>query len=290
MVVLGDRYEIFAAAQAAMIARIPIAHIHGGEATEGAFDESIRHAVTKMSHFHFTAAETYRRRVIQMGESPDRVSNFGAPGLDNVTKLKLLDRDEFEKAIDFSLGNLSFLVTYHPVTLSDSDPGKSLNELLEAIDHFPEAKIIFTKANADMSGRIINRRIDAYIAENRVRAKVFTSMGQLLYLSAMKNTDIVIGNSSSGIVEAPAFHKPTINIGMRQQGRLKAESILDCEENEQKIVEAIRRGLSDEFKKIAENAENPYGSGNASFRIKEYLKNASLTNILMKKFYEAGNG
>jgi UDP-N-acetylglucosamine 2-epimerase (non-hydrolysing)/GDP/UDP-N,N'-diacetylbacillosamine 2-epimerase (hydrolysing) len=291
MVVLGDRYEILAAAQAAMIARIPIAHIHGGEATEGAIDEAIRHAITKMSHFHFTAAEPYRKRVIQLGETPERVLNYGAPGLDNLKKMKLLNRASFEKAIDFQLGKLSFLVTYHPVTLSDTMPEKSFNELLNAIDQFPEATIIFTKANADTGGRTINHNIEKYVEKNPVRAKVFTSMGQLFYLSAIKNADVIIGNSSSGIVEVPTFHKPTVNIGKRQQGRLKADSIIDCKETEQAIADAIKEALSSEFKKILRDTKNPYGQGNASLKIKEYLKKVSLQNILMKKFYdESYNG
>jgi UDP-hydrolysing UDP-N-acetyl-D-glucosamine 2-epimerase len=285
LVVLGDRFEILAAAQAAMIARIPIAHIHGGETTEGAIDESIRHAITKMSHFHFTAAEPYRRRVIQLGETPERVLNYGAPGLDNLKKMKLLNRTSFEKVIDFQLGKLSFLVTYHPVTLSNAAPEKSFNKLLNAIDQFPEATIIFTKANADTAGRTINHNIDKYVEKNPVRAKVFTSMGQLLYLSAIKNADVIIGNSSSGIVEVPAFHKPTVNIGKRQQGRLRADSIIDCEENEQAIVNAVEKALSPEFKKISRYTQNPYGQGNASLKIKEYLKKVSLQNILIKKFY-----
>jgi UDP-hydrolysing UDP-N-acetyl-D-glucosamine 2-epimerase len=286
MVILGDRFEILAAAQAAIIAKIPIAHIHGGETTEGAIDEAIRHAITKMSHFHFTAAEPYRRRVIQLGETPDRVLNYGAPGLDNLKKIRLLNRASFEKAIDFQLGKLSFLVSYHPVTLSDTMPEKSFNELLNAVDQFPGATIIFTKANADTAGRIINHKIDNYNEKNPVRTKVFASMGQLLYLSAIKNADLVIGNSSSGIVEVPAFHKPTVNIGKRQQGRLKADSIIDCEETEQAIVDAIKKGVSPEFKKISRSTKNPYGQENASLKIKEYLKKVSLQNILMKKFYD----
>ncbi len=289
VVILGDRFEIFAAAQAAMIARIPIAHIHGGETTEGAIDEAMRHAITKMSHFHFTAAEPYRQRVIQLGESPERVLNYGAPGLDNLKKLALLDKKAFEKAIDFQLGNLSFLITYHPVTLCDTGPEKPINELFQAIDHFLDAKIIFTKANADTAGRIINQKIDAYVKKNTQRAKVFTSMGQLLYLSAIKNADIVIGNSSSGIVETPAFHKPTVNIGMRQQGRLKAASIIDCKEKEQAIVAAIKKGLSPEFNEISKNAVNPYGQGDVFYKIKEYLKKVSLRDILMKKFYDVSH-
>jgi len=286
LVVLGDRFEILAAVQAAMIARIPIAHIHGGETTEVAIDEAIRHAITKMSHFHFTAAEHYRRRIIQLGEAPERVMNYGAPGLDNIKKLKLLNRATFEKAINFSLGKMSFLVTYHPVTLSSANPEQSFKELTKALDQFPEAKIVFTKANADTAGRTINYNIEKYVEQNPQRAKVFTSMGQLLYLSAVKNVDIVIGNSSSGIIEAPTFRKPTVNIGQRQQGRLKADSIIDCEENEQAIVTAITRALSSEFKKVLRITKNPYGSGNTSLKIKEYLKKASLKNILMKKFYD----
>jgi UDP-N-acetylglucosamine 2-epimerase (non-hydrolysing)/GDP/UDP-N,N'-diacetylbacillosamine 2-epimerase (hydrolysing) len=286
LVVLGDRFEILATAQAAMIARIPIAHIHGGETTEGAIDEAIRHAITKMSHFHFTAAEPYRRRVIQLGEAPERVMNYGAPGLDNIKKLKLLNRATFEKAINFSLGKMSFLVTYHPVTLSDARPAQSFKELTNALEQFPEAKIIFTKANADTAGRTINYNIEKYVEQNPQRAKVFTSMGQLFYLSAVKNADIVIGNSSSGIIEAPSLLRPTVNIGQRQQGRLKADSIIDCAEKERAIVAAIKKGLSMEFKKVLKVTKNPYGSGNASLKIKEYLKKASLENILMKKFYD----
>lgn len=286
LVVLGDRYEIFAAVQAAMIAKIPVAHISGGETTEGAFDEALRHAITKMSHFHFVTTEPYRRRVIQLGEIPERVLNYGAPGLDNIKKIRLLNRVSFEKAINFQLGKLFFLITYHPVTLSETMPEKSFNELLIAVDKFPEATIIFTKSNADTAGRAVNYNIDKYVEKNSIRAKVFTSMGQLLYLSAIKNADVVIGNSSSGIVEVPSFRKPTVNIGQRQQGRLKTDSIIDCEEKEQSIVAAIKMGLSSDFKKILRKTNNPYGSGNTSLKIKEYLKKVSLQNILMKKFYD----
>jgi len=286
MVVLGDRFEILAAAQAAMIARIPLAHIHGGETTEGAIDEAIRHAITKMSHFHFTAAEIYRNRVMQLGESPERVMNVGAPGLDNIKKLKLLNRADFEKAVDFKIADLFFLITYHPVTLSKTKPEKAFKELLKAMDHYPEATIFFTKANADTEGRVINDMIDKYVENHSRRAKAYTSMGQLLYLSAIKNADMVVGNSSSGIAEAPSFHKPTVNIGKRQQGRLKATSVIDCEENAKAIIAAITKGLSPSFKKELRNTKNPYGSGNASFKIKESLKHVSLTNVLMKKFHD----
>ena len=285
LVVLGDRYEIFAAAQAAMIARIPIAHIHGGEATEGLIDEAIRHAVTKMSHFHFAATAQYRNRIIQMGESPEHVWNFGAPGLDNFRKLKLLDRESFEKRIEFDLGNLSFLVTYHPVTLNDENPQKPFSELLSALDCFPEANIVFTKSNSDTAGRIVNRLIDEYCDLNHDRAKCFTSMGQVLYLSAMTHIDVVIGNSSSGLVEAPFVRKPTVNIGDRQKGRLRASSVIDCEENKARIVAAIQKAISPSFKETLQNVISPYGEGNASLKIKECLKEVSLQGILKKQFY-----
>lgn len=286
LVVLGDRYEIFAAAQAAMTARIPIAHIHGGETTVGAIDEAMRHAITKMSHFHFTAAEPYRKRVIQLGELPDRVLNYGAPGLDNLKNTNLLDQDDFEKAIDFQLGALSFLVTYHPVTLSAEEPEKSFQELLGAIDYFSEAKVIFTKANADVSGQIINQKIDDYAERNPLRVKVFAAMGQLLYWSAIKNVDIVVGNSSSGLIEVPVLKKATVNIGQRQRGRLRADSVIDCEEKEQAIVAAIEKGLSPGFKSMLKNVVSPYIQGNASLKIKDYLKKVSLQNVLMKQFYD----
>ena len=289
LVVPADRFEIFAAAQAAMTLRIPMAHIYGGETTEGAIDEAIRHAITKMAHLHFTAAEQYRRRVIQLGEDPNHVLNFGAPGLDNLKKLKLLNRKSLENAINFNLGKISFLITYHPATLSDVLPEKSFEELLKAIDHFPDSKIIFTKANADSAGRKINKMLDNYVEKNSHRAIVFTSMGQLLYLSAMKKVDIVIGNSSSGLLEAPTLKKPVVNIGNRQQGRLRAESIIDCEEKAEAIIESINRGLSTAFKNIVKNTVNPYGQGVASFQIKEYLKKVSLKNILVKKFYDMSN-
>lgn len=289
LIVPADRYEIFAAAQAAMVLQIPMAHIYGGETTEGAIDEAIRHAITKMAHLHFTASEPYRRRVIQLGEDPRRVLNYGAPGLDNLKKLKLLNRRDLEKAIDFQLGETSFLITYHPETLGAVKPDQAFGALLKAIDHFPEAKVIFTKANADAAGRIINDRLEDYVAKNSHKSVVFTSMGQLLYLSAMKNVDVVVGNSSSGLLEAPSLKKPAVNIGLRQSGRLKATSVIDCREKEKDIVAAIRKALSLDFKKVAQKTVNPYGQGDASYKIKEYLKRASFDNILRKKFFDLGS-
>jgi len=289
VVFLGDRFEIFAAAQAAMAARIPIAHIHGGETTEGAIDEAMRHAITKMACFHFVAAEPYRRRVIQMGEDPDRVINVGAPGLDNLKRMRLLNRYALEKAIDFPLGKLSFLVTYHPVTLSKADPSVPMHELLVAIDSFPQARTIFTKTNADTYGRIINKMIDEYVAEHPEHTRAFTSLGQLRYLSTMKHVDAVIGNSSSGLLEAPALRKPTINIGDRQKGRLRASSVIDCVEKIEAIVSAVKKALSEPFQLSLKNVVSPYGQGNASLEIKEYLKRVDLGGVLMKQFHDIGN-
>ncbi|PKM82393.1 MAG: UDP-N-acetylglucosamine 2-epimerase (hydrolyzing) [Firmicutes bacterium HGW-Firmicutes-14] len=286
LVLLGDRYEILAAAQAALIASVPIAHIHGGETTEGVIDEAIRHAITKMSQFHFVAAEDYRRRVIQLGEMPERVLNYGAPGLDNIKRLKLLNREELEQSINFKFGQINFLVTYHPETLEKSGPQKALTEIFKALDHFPEAKVIITKHNADTYGRIIGRMIDVYASKHPGRVTVYTSLGQLNYLSAMKIMDLVIGNSSSGIIEAPALKRPSINIGNRQTGRLKAASIIDCTENSQSIISAIKKALSHEFQIMLPGVSSLYGCGHTSAQIKEFLKTVDIDTVLMKKFYD----
>lgn len=286
MVVLGDRYEILAAVQAALIARIPVAHLHGGELTEGAVDESIRHAVTKMSHLHYTAAEAYRQRVIQLGEAPERVLNFGAPGLDQITRLQLLSRAEFEQSIRFALGQTNFLVTYHPVTLQAGGSEAAMRELMRALDRFPEAKILFTKPNSDTEGRIIGQMIDQYAADAPERVFVATSLGQLRYLSAIAHCDLVVGNSSSGLYEVPLFHKPTINIGDRQRGRLRPASVIDCASSADAVAAAIERGLSASFQQTLAGISSPFGDGNASVKIKEHLKHVRLEGILQKSFYE----
>jgi len=286
LVLLGDRFEILAAAQAALVARIPVAHLHGGESTEGVIDEAIRHSVTKMSHLHFVAAEPYKKRVIQLGEEPERVFVFGTPGLDNIKRLKLLSKDEFEKAINFKLGKLNFLITYHPVTLlAGNDNGKVLKELFKVLDHFSDAKAIFTKPNSDTGGRIISELIDDYVAKQPERFVAFVSLGQLKYLSAIKNVDLVIGNSSSGLIEAPALKKPTINLGIRQQGRLRALSVIDCDENSEAIVIAIKKALSKDFQNKLSKVVLPYGIDDASHKIKELLKIIPLNNFLIKRFY-----
>ncbi|REK66458.1 MAG: UDP-N-acetylglucosamine 2-epimerase (hydrolyzing) [Cohnella sp.] len=286
VVVLGDRYEIMVAAQAAMVARIPIAHLHGGESTEGAIDEAIRHSITKMSHLHFTATETYRQRVIQLGEHPDRVFHVGAIGLDHIRKLPLLNREQFEKSISFELGERCFLVTYHPLTLSSVSSVEYMQQLLDALDQFPDAHLIFTKPNSDPDGRNMARMIDEYVAANRERAVAFVSLGQVRYLSALQHVDVVVGNSSSGIIEAPMFKKPTVNIGSRQQGRVKGPSIIDCGESSEEIVNAIKKGLSPAFQDVLANCESLYGQGNTAPAIKHILKTARLDGILIKSFYE----
>lgn len=285
IVVLGDRYEIFSAVSAAMIARIPIAHLHGGETTEGAFDESIRHSITKMSHLHFTATEEYRHRVIQLGEHPSRVYNVGGMGIENIKRLKLLSRDEFEKSINFTLNKKNLLVTFHPVTLEDSTAKEQFQELLNAIDTLENTNIILTKANSDTDGRIINQMIDEYVANHSHKAVGFTSLGQLRYLSALQFVDTVVGNSSSGLLEAPSFKIGTINIGDRQKGRIKANSIIDCEPTKNGIKKAFERLYSDEFHKTLKNIQNPYGDGCASKQIVESIKMVDLSDMVKKPFY-----
>lgn len=287
VLVLGDRFEIFSAVSSAMVQRIPVAHCHGGEATEGSIDEPIRHSITKMSHIHFTSTEEYRNRVIQLGEQPSHVFNTGALGIENINKLDLLDLEQFEKSIDFKIasGDLKLLVTFHPVTLETDSAASQTSELLNALNTCKNARIIFTKANADTDGRIINQLIDDYVKLHPEQAIAFTSLGQLRYLSALKHVDLVIGNSSSGILEAPSFKKATINIGDRQLGRTQAESIINCDARKEAIGQAIDKAVSAEFRLKLTGVVNPYGSGNPSGEIISVLKSVDLSNILKKKFY-----
>ena len=286
VIVLGDRYEIFSATSAAMIAKIPIAHLHGGETTEGAFDESIRHSITKMSHLHFTATDEYKNRVIQLGEHPNRVFNVGGMGIENIKKLKLLSKEEFEKSIDFRQNEKNILVTFHPVTLEKSTAKEQFQELLDAIDELKDTNIIFTKANSDTDGRVINQMIDEYVAKNFHKSIGFSSLGQLRYLSALQFVDAMVGNSSSGLTEAPSFKIGTINIGDRQKGRIKAESVIDCLPNKKSIEEAFDKLYSIEFQSILLNIKNLYGDGCASKKIVKELKKVDLQNILKKSFYD----
>ncbi|MEZ0296861.1 MAG: UDP-N-acetylglucosamine 2-epimerase [Candidatus Methylacidiphilales bacterium] len=291
LVVLGDRFEIFAATQAALPARVPIAHIHGGETTEGAMDEAIRHAITKLSHLHFTSAEVHRRRVIQLGEQPDRVFNMGAPGLDNIAHTPLMGRVELEKSLGFELGGMDpeaplFLVTYHPVTLANESPRRAFGELTTALDSFPRSRIIFTKANADTDGRVINTMLDEYVTAHPERMIAFTSMGQVRYLSAMKYADAVVGNSSSGIIEAPFIKTATVNIGSRQRGRLQADSIINCEDSAEEIRRALLHALDPETRRRTAQTVSPYGDGNATERIVGILKTHPLEDLVIKRFYD----
>ena len=286
LVVLGDRYEIFSAVSAAMISRIPIAHLHGGEATEGLIDEPIRHSITKMSHIHFTAMEEYKNRVIQLGEQPKTVFNVGGLGIENIKRLQLLTKEEFEKSINFKLNKKNILVTFHPVTLEKVTAKDQFNELLNVIDDLKDTNIIFTKANSDTDGRTINLMIDNYVVKNSNKSVAFTSLGQLRYLSALQYVDAMVGNSSSGLAETPSFKIGTIDIGDRQKGRVKAKSVISVENSKNSILEGFKKLYSDEFRENLKLVKNPYGNGNASRKILEILKNVELEDILKKSFYD----
>jgi GDP/UDP-N,N'-diacetylbacillosamine 2-epimerase (hydrolysing) len=288
VVVLGDRFEILSTVISAMIARLPVAHLHGGESTEGLIDESIRHAITKMSHLHFTAAEEYRARVIQLGEQPDRVFNVGGLGIDNIKKLSLLSKSNFEKSIGFSLKHKNLLVTYHPVTLENSASESQMKVLIDVLDKMENTLLIFTKPNADTDGRIIIDLIDEYVLGHSDKAVAFTSLGQLRYLSALQFVDGVIGNSSSGLLEVPSFKIGTVNIGDRQRGRLKASSIIDSNPEKESIKMALKTLYSQQFKNKLKNVTNPYGEGDAAEKIKEVLKFFHLGGILKKSFFNLG--
>lgn len=286
VVVLGDRYEIFAATSAAMIARIPIAHLHGGETTEGAFDEAMRHSITKMSHLHFTATEEYRKRVIQLGEAPGRVFNVGGMGIENIKRLKLLSKEEFEQSINFKLAEKNLLVTFHPVTLEKSTARQQFSALLAALDELENTHIIFTKANSDTDGRIINQMIDDYSTANPHKAVAFTSLGQLRYLSALQYMDAMVGNSSSGLAEAPSFKVGTINIGDRQTGRIKATSVIDCEPNQAAIRKALLQLYFTEFQELLSTTKNPYGDDCPSKKIIKVIKQTEVKTLIKKKFFD----
>ena len=288
LVLLGDRYEIFGVAGVASIMQIPIAHIHGGETTQGAFDEAFRHSITKMSHIHFAATNEYANRIIQLGEDPSRVFNVGGPGIENIKKLNLLNKDEFEKSIKFKLAKKNILITFHPVTLENSSAREQFNELLNALDELEETNFIFTKANSDTDGDVINKMIDEYVSENPQKAVAFASLGQLRYLSAIKFVDIVLGNSSSALLEVPSFKKATINIGDRQKGRARASSVIDVRPVKEEILAAIKRAYSKEFEQTLKDTINPYDGGNPSKKMVKILKEIKLDGILKKKFYDVG--
>lgn len=285
IVVLGDRFEIFAAVAAAMIARIPVAHLHGGETTEGAFDEAIRHSITKMSHLHFVAAEDYRRRVIQLGEHPEHVFLVGGMGIDALKRIELMSRESLEESIGFQFGSRNLLVTFHPVTLEDQSSAQQLSEVLRALDELQDTNLIFTMPNADTGGRELTDMVNTFVASHP-NARAYSSLGQLRYLSCLQFVDGVVGNSSSGLAEAPSMGVGTINIGDRQKGRLSARSVINCPARLADIREALDKLYEPAFRSMLPETVNPYGNGGASKKILEVLCNHDLENLLKKSFFD----
>ncbi len=283
-VVLGDRFEAAAFALASFTLKIPIAHLYGGELTKGVLDDGYRHSITKLSTLHFTSTEEYRKRVIQLGEEPSRVFNVGALGLDNIRRLRLLKREKVEEKLGVRLKRKNLLITFHPVSANLKEIERQTIELLSAMDGLEDVLLIFTKANADSGGRKINEIIKRYVENNREKAVLFSNMGQLLYLSTMQFVDAVVGNSSSGIIEAPSFRIGTINVGDRQEGRVKAESVIDCFPERRSIKEAINKLYSESFQKKLKNVKNPYGDGNTARRIVKVLSSQAL--VVKKNFYD----
>ena len=284
LVVLGDRFEALAVAQTAMILRIPVLHLHGGEITEGAYDDSIRHAITKLSYLHGTSTEEYRQRVIQLGESPGRVKNVGAIGLDHLNRGDFMTVEELSESLSFKLDSPFFVVTYHPVTLANESPETSFQALLDSLDIFLDHQMILTYPNADDGGRRIIPMLEGYAAKYPKRVLAIPSLGQARYLSAIKHAALVIGNSSSGIIEVPSFDVPTVNIGMRQKGRLAAKSVLHCEPNKMDIQQAMQIAIERHYKDSDEIISNPYGQGDASGQIVEMIKSMKFDRI--KSFYD----
>ncbi len=284
LVILGDRFEALAAAQTAMIMRIPVVHLHGGEITEGAYDDAIRHSITKLSYLHGTSTEEYRQRVIQLGEAPERVKNVGAIGLDHLKRTTFLSVDELSQSLGFKLTKPYFVVTYHPVTLGDEAPETSFQALLDALDEYPCHQVILTYPNADDGGRRIIPMLEEYARKNPLRVLAIPSLGQVRYLSSVAHSAAVVGNSSSGIIEVPSFDVPTVNIGTRQKGRLAAKSVLNTLSNQASISNAIKVAITRSYKQLDENVQNPYGQGDTSAQVIEMIK--SLKFELSKAFYD----
>ena len=282
---LGDRYELLAAAATALFANIPIAHISGGETTTGAFDEAIRHSITKMGWWHFVAAKEYKKRVIQLGEDPNRVHHVGSISIDNIKKTKLLNKTNLEKLLGLKFKKKNLIMTYHPVTLEKESSKNNLQSLLNVLDKLNDTYIIFTEPNADTDNRIIKRMIKKLVLSHKKNSISFASMGRLNYLSALQFVDGVIGNSSSGLTEAPTFKIGTINIGDRQNGRLKADSIIDCTSEEESIFDAVKTLYSSQFQNNLKKINNPYGVDNTTEKIISVLKNSKIPKNLKKKFY-----
>jgi GDP/UDP-N,N'-diacetylbacillosamine 2-epimerase (hydrolysing) len=285
IVVLGDRFEIFSAVSAALIARIPVAHLHGGESTLGAFDEALRHSITKMSHLHFVAAEEYKKRVIQLGENPKNVFLVGGLGVDSIKKIELLNRQELEDVLGFRLDRKNLMVTFHPVTLENDTATQQMKELLSALSKLEDTKLVFTLPNADTGGHALIKMIEEFVSKNG-NAKGFASLGQLVYFSCISHFDGVIGNSSSGLAEVPSFRKGTINIGDRQLGRLQASSVINCGPKKNEILNAIDKLYSTDFQRNLAEIINPYGEGGASAKVVQVLKDVPLIGIVKKLFYD----
>ncbi len=289
VIILGDRYEMLMAASAAMIAKIPIAHIHGGELTEGLIDEAVRHSITKMSHLHFTTTEEYRNRVIQLGEQPKTVYNVGALGVENIKTVDLMDRLTLEQDLGFQFSSVTILVTFHPVTLENMTAKQQFENILWVLNEHQELAIIFTKANSDTNGRVINQMIDDFVRVHKDRCIAFTSLGQLRYLSTLQFCSAVLGNSSSGIIEVPSFGIPTVNIGDRQKGRAHSETVIDCGNSVKEIEWAINKALSQEFHVEISKYKNPYEGEQTSDKIMEVIREAVYAGINIKKeFYNIG--
>lgn len=285
LVLLGDRYEILVAAQVALIHRVPIAHIHGGEVTEGAFDDAIRHSVTKMSSLHFTSCEEYRHRVIQMGEHPSRVFDVGSLGVENIKAVPLMTKDELEASLDFKIDTQTILVTYHPVTLG-GDPAKDIREFLDALDQFKDLKVIFTMPNSDTGRDAIALAVENYVEKHSNSAKAYTSLGLRRYLSTLQFVKSAVGNSSSGIIEVPSFGIPTLNIGDRQKGRLASKSVVNCGTSKGEVIVGLKLCLSEEMQKAAKTYENPYAKPDTANLIYQELKNVELAGLNLKTFYD----
>lgn len=285
IVVLGDRYEILAAVSTALFYKIPVAHLHGGEITEGAYDDCIRHAITKMSHLHFTSTEEYRNRVIQLGEHPERVFNVGAIGIENIKRVPLMSKRELEESLGFEMGSKCLLVTYHPVTLENSTAEEQSQNLLNSLDQYKDYRIIFTMPNSDTNGRIIMQEIENYVEKNKERAVAFKSLGLKRYLSALQYVSAVVGNSSSGIIEVPSFGIPTLNIGDRQKGRIAAESVVHCGTTFDDINQGLQIALSELQMRVSQTCINPYGKEDTTNTIVRIIKDYPMDGLIQKSFY-----
>ncbi len=287
IVLLGDRYELFSAAVPALLSEIPIAHIHGGETTEGSFDEATRHCVTKMASLHFASTEVYRKRIVQLGEKPECVFNYGAPGLDNIYRIKCPSKKELEEALEFDLKGTVALVTCHPVTLEAKDVKEQISNVLDSIVAF-DFKAVFTMANADIGGSVINDEIKKFCNKNPKKYKLFKNLGQRLFFGCLKTFDLMIGNSSSGMIESSSFNLPVVNIGDRQKGRVRGENVIDVDYSKASIKAGISTALSSGFINKMREIKNPYDKycdGKTSWKIKEKLKEVEIARNLVKKHF-----